>query len=108
MTDHDDSFLSDATATSPDDHFRVENNTSQSISNSNNLSSSNIDGNDDQDDADKYINIIQESPAFQSNGREAEQNDQNGSGDFLSQNSKTSFKKRISFKKIINDVSNLD
>lgn len=109
MNDQDDLFLSDVTAASIEND--LSRNTNNNVNASHHSASINVNptsGNEGEDDQeDKYINIIQESPAFHTAEDNIESETQQ-SNNFLPTKSKTSYKKNISFKKIIDDVSNLD
>lgn len=109
MNDQDDLFLSDVTAASIENDLRRDTNNNVNAShNSANINVNSTSGNEDQDDQeDKYINIIQESPAFHTAEDNIESETQQPNN-FLPTKGKTSYKKNVSFNKIIDDVSTLD
>ncbi|SGZ39495.1 uncharacterized protein HGUI_01695 [Hanseniaspora guilliermondii] len=109
MNDQDDLFLSDITAAS------IETNSNRDVTNnvvaSHNSANINVNQNSgheiENEHEDKYINIIQESPAFHT-AEDNNEHETQQANNFLPKKSKTSYKKKISFKKIIDDVSTLD
>lgn len=108
MNDQDDIFLSDVTAASTENDLRGTTDNANASHNSANINMNPTSRNEDENDQeDKYINIIQESPAFHT-AEDKIESEAPQTSNFLSKISKTSNKNTISFKKIIDDVSILD